>query len=213
MSDGFASLRPATVILTPEEMGVWCDAGTAYRAAIADAQALRAQAGAACEAARQRGYEDGLARAATDMARHILATSDAAARVLHDIETGLADIVADVVEDMLGRVDLDEVLPIAIRHGLGRVRRDTGACLRIAPDCVAALRPLSDELQATGSLIRIEVDAEFGPGRCVLESEYGTAELGLQAQVRVLRERLGARWQEATVPTGDSQTPPGGSTA
>jgi|GEM_PF-6067191 len=208
MSDHFPHLKPSTTLLTPAEMALWQDADTAYRTALQDAHTLRANAQAAHAAERQRGYAEGRAHAATEMADHILKTTDMAARMIRDIETGLPDIVADVIEDMLGQVDLDEVLPIAITHGLSRIRRGASAHLRIAADCAAPLRHLSDDLNATDSLIRIEIDPALSPGRCVLESEFGTAELGLDAQIRVLRERLNARWQETDTPPDlhDSQT-------
>ncbi|AOX16633.1 type III secretion system stator protein SctL [Kozakia baliensis] len=196
MPDSFPTLRPDRIVLRPEEMALWCDASTAYRTALKDAATLRANAQAAYDAERERGFKKGLDDGSVEMARRILAANDAAAQILHDLEAGLPTIVADVVEDILGRIDMKELLPLAVRHTLGRLRYGTFATLRVAPDCVAALRPVIEQLNTQTSSIHLDVDSSLTAGRCILESELGVAELGIAAQLNVLRERLAAQWQQ-----------------
>lgn len=198
----FLDLRPESPVLSPDELMLWCSAQTAYDTAHAEAEASQARTLVAYETERARGYSDGREVASREMAQHILATAHTSERALLDIEASLPGIVADVIEDMLGRVDLNEVLPIAIRHGLARVRRGTAARLRIAADCAEALQSLVMELYQARSPITVEIDPALTPGRCVLESDYGSADLGLEAQLRVLRESLDLRWQSAAAQSG-----------
>ncbi|MBO1360442.1 type III secretion system stator protein SctL [Acetobacter sacchari] len=190
MTDSVDKPLPNAPILSPEELTRWCDAETAWRIARQDAAALRREVAIQCEAARKRGYAEGMEQAKAEIAHHILATAHAAASALRVIEESLPTLVGDVVQEMLGQVDLSEVLPIAIRHGVARVRRGTEVTLRLSPDCAPLLKTMLAELHDGGSVLRVDVDPTLGPGRCVLESEFGTAELGLEAQMRVLRERL-----------------------
>ncbi|MGC5749825.1 type III secretion system stator protein SctL [Gluconobacter sp. NFX36] len=192
----FATLSPEQRILNPEEMTLWCEAQAAYRSALADASRLRGTARAAYDAEKQRGLEEGRAQARVEMAQQIMSSAQAASQVLQNLECSLPEIVADIVADMLGRVDISDVLPLAIEHGLSRIRRGTVAQLRIAPDCVAPLAEFMPLLQDSDSGVHIEVDAGLASGRCVLESEFGVSELGIADQTRLLRERLAAQWDQ-----------------
>lgn len=195
MTESFERIAPDATVLTPQALQLWCDAHEAYRSAVRDADELMQAAQAAHDTEKQRGFAEGMVAARVEMADRVLATAADAAQVLRNLEISLPEIVADIVEDMLGRVDLSQILPLAIEHGLTRIRRGATAQLRIAPDCVAVLQEMIPLLNEREAGLRVEIDASLASGRCVLESEFGIAELGIADQIRLLRERLAAQWQ------------------
>ncbi|MBS0960428.1 type III secretion system stator protein SctL [Acetobacter thailandicus] len=193
MSDKvFSRLQPDQTILLPEQMNAWCDATTAYNAAISNARALLSAAQNAYNEQCLRGYQEGCDKAAGDMAQRLLSADQAVAKILQDLEQNLPSVIADVVDDIFGRLDISAVLPHAIRHTLTKIRQGTLATLRVAPDCAELIRPVLAELPPPG--IQLETDPYLPAGRCVLESELGVAELGIKAQLAVLRDYLTTKW-------------------
>lgn len=192
----FSRMRPSTTVLRPEDMSAWCEASLAYDTAIRNATVLLSATRNAYDAECRRGYQTGHDKASAEMARRLLATDEAVAKVLRDLETSLPAIVTDVVTDLFGRLDIGSALPAAIRHTLGKIRHGTLATLRVAPDCAEILRPVVEDLTVHNPGLRLEIDPMLASGRCVLESELGVAELGVDAQLAVLREHLSAQWMQ-----------------
>ena len=186
------TVRPAGTLVRGAELGAWASASEALRDARARAGAILASAHAARDAERRRGhaegYDEGAERAAALIAR---ATADAAAR-LDRIEAALPELVADAVARILGSFDVRDLVVPAVSQAMGQLRRGAAATLRASPGCVEPLRALLAE--TGGEAIRLEPDPGLAEGRCVFSSELGDVELGVEAQLRALRQGLRAGW-------------------
>lgn len=189
--------RPVGPVVRAAELCLWREAAAALENAVTEAASLRGTATDAYEAERRRGYDEGREQAATEVARRLLAMEQAANAANREVEAALPGLVCDIIETILGEREPAELLRRAVRHALGRMRRGASASLRASPDCQAALRAAIDEMPHGADGLRLEVDPALAPGRCLFESELGVVELGVEAQLRLLRETMTERWEQA----------------
>ncbi|MGK9168726.1 type III secretion system stator protein SctL [Inquilinus limosus] len=186
------AFRRGGPVLKAEALGQWRDARRYLAEAEAHAGRLRAEADAAFTAERERGHAEGLAAAREEAAALLAATSLQIDRYLAGLDQTLADLVQETIERILGRFDRRELLLQAVDHALRQARLDHAATLRVAPDMVEALRgrladpPLAD----IGRRVTVESDPGLAADTCVMVTKYGHVELGIDAQLRALREAL-----------------------
>ena len=186
------AVRPAGALVRGAELGAWASASGALRDARAGAESILASAHAARDAERRRGYAEGYGEGAERAAALIArATADAAAR-LDRIEAALPELVADTIARILGSFDVRDLVVPAVSQAMGQLRRGASATVRASPSCVEPLHTLLAE--TGGEAIRLEPDPGLADGRCVLSSELGDVELGIEAQLRALRQGLLAGW-------------------
>lgn len=189
-------VRPATNVLRATDLKRWLDGATALVRAEAEAAAIVAAAAAAYKTERERGYAEGREAAAIELARALARTHGGMEAALMDMEAALPALVTRIVEDILGTFDARELTRSALRRALERVRRGADAVLRVAPESVEIAQETLGALGLSRT-IRLEPDPALEAGRCVFESSLGKAELGIEAQLRVLRDTLTERWQVA----------------
>ncbi len=182
--------RPADVLVRAAELETWWSAAEALRSAHHEAQVIVASSEAVRDAARRRGYAEGAEQAARLVSR---AAAAEAAR-LDLIEAALPGLVADAVARILGSFDVRALIAPAVSQALGQLRLGASATLRVAPGCAEPLRALL--LDIGGGAVRLEPDPALADGCCVLSSELGDVELGVEAQLRALRQGLAAGWAE-----------------
>ncbi len=189
--------RPTSLLVRGAELGAWALASDALRAARATAEDIMSAANAAHEAERRRGYAEGYSHGAEQAAQLIVgATAEASAR-LDRIEAALPEVVADAVAGILGSFDVHDLVGPAVSKALGQLRRGASATLRASPGCLEPLRAL---LAETGGTVRLEPDPGLADGCCVFSSELGDVELGVEAQLRALRNGLAAGWNGSAAP-------------
>ena len=175
------------------DLGIWADA----RALLADAQAQAAAVAADADrhlaAKRAEGHAEGLAAGQAEIAAllaELTARRDAA---LSEIAETLPTLVSAVLDRILGAADRGAALRDAVRHGMQEVYRGGPARLRVAPESQDAAREalVSD---ARCAAVTIDPDPSLPPGACRFECEYGSAELGLGAQLQAVRDGLAKGW-------------------
>jgi type III secretion protein L len=68
--------------------------------------------------------------------------------------------------------------------------------VRVSPERADDLRrALSVGDRADGGpVVRVDADPGLSPSTCVMQSEFGNVELGIEAQLRALREGLESVW-------------------
>ncbi len=184
--------RPAGPLVRAAELGAWASATLALQSAHARAEEMMLAARAAREAERRRGHAEGYAEGAEQAAQLIAAATAEASARLDRIEAALPEVVADAVAGILGSFDGRDLVGPAVSQALGRLRRGASATLRASPGCVEPLRALLAEVG--GGAILLQPDSGLAEGRCVLSSELGDVELGVEAQLRALRQGLAAGW-------------------
>jgi type III secretion protein L len=145
----------------------------------------------AIEAARQEGYEHGLAEWNAAVAE-VNAARD---RRVAESEPELIRLAVRIAQKIIGeelRTTPETIVNIAREclHGLGRERSLT---LRVQPADVDLMRRSIDLLRdAAGPQRSIDVvaDPAVGPGGCLVESEYGVVDARLETQIRCMEEIL-----------------------
>ena len=194
MADTRPAFRPGGPVLKAASLGQWHEARRFLAEAESHAARLRAEADAAFAAERSRGHAEGLAAGRAEAATLLAATGVQIDRYLAGLDQTLADLVQETIERILGRFDRRELVLQAVAHGLRQARLDHAATLRVAPDLVAALRErLADPAWELGDIARrvtVESDPGLADDTCVMVTKYGHVELGIDAQLRALRNAL-----------------------
>jgi type III secretion protein L len=184
-------LRPLGPIVRQEEFGIWSEAQAALDAANRHRERMRAWTLAAYRRERQRGRDEGLAIARGEAAELIATTTARANSYLRRLEQDLPALVLDVIEDLLGRFEPGDLLARAVRHALTKLKAGGEMHLRVAPEQSALLRAALAELDdGSAATVKIEIDPTLAAGQCVMWSEFGNIELGLEAQLSALRRVL-----------------------
>ncbi|MCA6105787.1 type III secretion system stator protein SctL [Bradyrhizobium cenepequi] len=185
-------LRPLGPLVRQEEFNIWGEAQSALDAAERHHAHMRDWTRAIYRRERQRGRDEGLAIGREEASRLIAATSARTNAYLRRLEQDVPTLVLDVIENLLGRFDPGDLLAHAVRHALTKLQAGGEMRLRVAPEQSMRLREALAELGDHGgsAMIEIEVDPTLASGQCVLWSEFGNIELGLEAQLSALRRGL-----------------------
>jgi type III secretion protein L len=185
-------LCPAGPIVRQEAFGIWSEAQAALDAAERHRKRMRSWTLSAYQRERQRGKDEGLLAGREEAARLVARTAARANSYLNQLERDLPTLVLEMIENLLGQLDPGDLLARAVRNAVIRLRTDGELRLRVAPEQAAVLRAaLADIGDENGaSMTKIEIDPTLSAGQCVLWSELGNIELGLEAQIRALRQGL-----------------------
>ncbi|MGO4723638.1 MULTISPECIES: type III secretion system stator protein SctL [unclassified Inquilinus] len=188
------AFRAGRPVLKAASLRQWHDATRFLAEAEAHAARLRAEADAAFADGKARGHAEGLAAGQQEAATLLTATGVQIDRYFAGLDQTLADLVQQTIERILGGFDRRELVLQAVAHGLRQARLDHAATLRVAPELVAALRDrLADPAQDLGDIARrvtVESDPGLAGDTCVMVTRYGHVELGIDAQLRALRDGL-----------------------
>lgn len=180
--------QPPPRILRGEAASQWIDGYAFLQAAREQAQAVQANTRRIEELARAEGFARGCEDGREEATRLIAATAGRIDTYLAGLETGLADLALEIVQQVLGELDVNECIALATRKALSAFREQQALTLHVAPAQVEALRLLlGPELSA-----RVAVSADDGlvDAQARLSSPVASIELALEAQLRALREAL-----------------------
>ena len=173
-----------------------------------------AQLAAAGEArARELGREEGQAAARRNfdeqLARERSAIADALAQFTRDRGTYYTKLEKEVVQLSLAiaqkilhrEAQVDPLLLAGIvRVALEKIEGATGVSLRVHPHVAADWQRYLASRMDPGDLPEIVEDAALEPERCVLETSMGTAQIGVEVQLKEIEQGfldlLAARPQE-----------------
>lgn len=195
-------LRPLGPIVRQEEFGIWAEAQAALEAADHHHKRMRAWTLAAYRRERERGRDAGLEIGRREAAELIATTTSRTSSHLRRIEQTLPTLVLDVIQDLLGHFDPGDLLIRAVRHALTKLHAGADIRLRVSPEQSALLRTALSEFTGSGCAIEIEVDPTMDAGECVLRSQFGNIELGIEAQIAALRRGLLAQEQHGDASRG-----------
>ncbi|UVC15238.1 type III secretion system stator protein SctL [Mesorhizobium onobrychidis] len=187
-------IRPVGPLIPASELEIWNSAAEARAAAERYQQRIRSWARAAYKRESARGHTEGLNAGAEEMAALISQAVAEVARRKAVLEQQLPQLVMEILSDLVGAFDPGEMLVMAARHAIERQYSGAEVCLHVCPSQVDMLaREFSGcDGQDGRPMVRIEPDPTLSPQRCVLWSEYGNVDLGLDAQMRALRHGFGS---------------------
>ncbi|MFB9983130.1 type III secretion system stator protein SctL [Mesorhizobium newzealandense] len=192
-------MRPVDPLIRASEIEIWHSAMEARAAAERHQRRVRSWARAAYQRERTRGHTEGLDAGAEEMARLIAGAASEVARRKAVLEQELPQLVMEILSDILGAFDSGELLVRAVRHAIERKYSGAEVCLHACPkqvDMLARAFAGCDGREGRPR-VRIDPDPTLSPQQCVLWSDYGNVDLGLDAQMRALRLGFGSLSDEA----------------
>lgn len=190
---------PERKIIKAAEYQAYLEAQALIAAAQAQAAALRADAERALSAEQARGYAEGQAQAADELADQLLEASGRILDYLAGIEHEMADLVSQATAKVLGRLPPEDLVLAVVREALRQTRDQKRATLRVAPAQVEMVRAHLAEItveQPGMSSLDVVGDDRIGAGGCIIETPMGIVDARLDTQLRNLRERLSHRFTD-----------------
>jgi flagellar biosynthesis/type III secretory pathway protein FliH len=162
----------------------------------AEADALRADAGAVREAARREGFETGRADGVAEAAVALAAAHTEAARLVAAAGPTAIALAAKMAEKIVGRAVAlaPETMAEIARQALAGCRPGAGTVrVRIHPDDLPAVEARRAALEA-GAPAALELIADEAVGRhgCVIETPQGRVDARLETQLAALERALTA---------------------
>lgn len=130
--------------------------------------------------ARERGYQAGLAAAT----RASVATSARIDAAWHALDEDIAACIVDATRRIVAGAGRTELLKRQIRHALALARSRKPLTVHVAPDALERARAA---IGVPDARVRIEADAAIAPDGCIVETEHGVIDAGLDAQLDALR--------------------------
>jgi type III secretion system HrpE/YscL family protein len=145
------------------------------------------------------GYEEGRRQARDELAAAMIALAQETERERERLRGEVAALALEVVRKVVGRVDADDVLVALAQTAARDMLPMQSMALIVHPDRCDAVR---DRLgRATGAAhdnagVRFDVrgDAACTPDTCLIETEHGSVDASLEAQL----ERLARAWGVAS---------------
>ncbi|MCG8291428.1 HrpE/YscL family type III secretion apparatus protein [Pseudomonas entomophila] len=183
-------LQPDQVLLRSQDYQQQVTAEALLAQAREQALALAAEAREAYEEQRLQGWKAGMEEASVERAELIHQTLMQAQMYCEQLEERLADVVLQAVRRLIADYPMGERVAKATSDGLALLGDGTRVALHVHPQEVAAVRDGLERL--VGSVRHVDVVASPSAqlGDCVLESEIGSIDVGIETQLKALRAAL-----------------------
>jgi type III secretion protein L len=191
LKNGSFSPQPGRKVLKAADYAVLAQAEDIVRLAELEAESIRASAKEAYESEKKRGYSDGLAAGKMEIAAQMVDTVAAGVDYLAGLEKRIVDLVMHAVRKIIdGFDDEDRVLGL-VRKALSYARSQKRVVLRVCPEEAEIvqehLRDLLRDFPGIG-ILDVASDPRLDKGACVLESELGLIDAGLDVQLANIRK-------------------------
>lgn len=201
MTGGIVAPAPGTRLIRAEEYSRQLEAGELLAAARPRADAIRAEAEEAYETRRREGYEDGVMEGRMEQAEKMMETAMQAVEYIENIEETLVKVVTSAVRKIIGELDERERIVRVVRTALVSVRSQQKVLIRVCPADEPAVREALAAMIASApggvSFLDVSADPRMKPGDCILESELGVVDAGLETQLRALENALAGKIKES----------------
>ena len=189
-SDGLSILGERKV-LKEAEYSALLAAASLVKVAREEANRIVTRAVQQAEAARSKGYQDGLEQARAELAAAMLTDAMRTERQLQGLREAMARLVARTVEQFVGEADRTALLAAALQKVDLLVREESFITVQVSPQQEPTLRAavarLPLQAQPWLGTMRIVVDASLADDACVLQTPSGTLSIGVGAQIEVFR--------------------------
>lgn len=151
--------------------------------------------------ARNEGRDEGMAQARAELDKRVAAERQTVAQTVRDFarerETYFQRVEAEVVALALAitrkilhrEAQVDPLLLAGVvRVGLDKVATGTHIRLKVHPAQIQAWREFFSQQSDLPSLPELVGDVTLGAGRCILETELGSTDLTLEAQLKEIEQ-------------------------
>lgn len=174
----------------------------------AEARSRDTQAQAAAEARDllAEAQRNAMRESARTAARLIARAEETARRRLDELEPELARLVAMTVRRIIGEIEPEAATRLAALNALRQMRDHGRGRIFAAPDVAGPIEAAAAQIGAGGpEILSITADAALDPGRALMVSDHGSAELGLAA----LTEQALRPWTEGAAADPGDPAPAG----
>ncbi len=181
---------PGSKVVSQECLLALRDAGSIIESATGRAQLIVADAAAAHEAERRKGYAQGLEEVRREQATQAIENVARHVEFLEKSEDRIVDLVMQAVRKVVDGFDDQERTVAAVRSVLSAARDQKQVTLRLSPEHAEALRAqIQDMMVAFPSIGFIDVVPErrLVGDACVLESEMGVVEVSIESQLAAIQ--------------------------
>ncbi|MDR3175535.1 MAG: HrpE/YscL family type III secretion apparatus protein [Desulfovibrio sp.] len=191
--------RPAagTRIISAAETGLLLEANDILAAAVRRAREVEENAKLAYEEQRLKGYEDGQEACRGEYAEKVLEVALQSVEYIEGLEQTIVKVVTEAVERVIGELDDNERIVRIVRTALSAVRNQKRVVARVAP---ADEKAVTDGLAAmisrghgASGFLDVVADPRLPTGSCILESELGVVDAGLETQMHALEKAFNAK--------------------
>ena len=189
-------------ILRAEDLGDWNRGRITLQEAEKRAEEIRLSAQAELRKKKRAAIKEGRQAGAKEAARLAAEVTAKVDRYLAGIEGQVADLVLEILEEIIGDFDDKELLLRAACQAVTRLRHDKQLTIYVVPEETADLRRRLEQELSTEGLVPLPVvqgDSKLRPGACVIASEFGFIEAGVDAQLAAVREGLRAALAEGAL--------------
>lgn len=189
-----ASVAPGTVVIRRADVAALAEATALIEAARGQAAQIVAEAEAALEAERQRGYAEGMEQARVDQSEQMVETVGRTVNYLANVETEMVSVVLDSVRKIIDSYQDVERVHLVVKSALSVVRKQKQVTLRLHPEQAEGVRTRVDALLLAFpsiSYLDIVPDARLDKGACILDTEIGTVEASIEGQLMALSRAFG----------------------
>ncbi|MDR3073252.1 MAG: HrpE/YscL family type III secretion apparatus protein [Deltaproteobacteria bacterium] len=196
ISAGGIAASPDSRLIRAGEWANYCAARDIAAAAQQYAANLRREAEEAFAAEKQRGYEEGLRESRQEHAENMMETVLKSIDYIEGLEKGIAGLVGDALRRILGEIPPEDRIAGVVRQSLNLVRGQKRVTLVVAPEDEPLIRAKIDELlreYASIAFIDVAADGRLARGACLLQSDMGVIDAGIETQIRAIINTLEKR--------------------
>lgn len=179
--------RPTARVIRAAEAEAWQDGFAFLDRARIEAQALRETVETEIAAAREEGRREGRAQGEAEAAALVLKTQGDVDGYLAAIPPRMADLVQQILREVLAEVPDAELIARATRRALSTFRETEGVTLSVPAALLADV-----EAQLGGTSLRIVPDRHLTGRQCILTSAVSSIDIGIDAQLATMRAAMGA---------------------
>lgn len=186
-------LRGGRTIVKGREYDAALEAERILADARASAESTRRQAESEYERQKKQGYDDGWQQAQKVAAERMMTTVAEANTYFSAIEERVVAVVRKALRKIVGEVEQDELLVQVVRHALSWARSQSRVTLRVCSAQAPRLRQRAEEIRRSYPVITIldvVADDRLGPLDCVLETEIGTVNAGIDVQLAAIEAAM-----------------------
>lgn len=138
----------------------------------------------------RRGFEDGQEKAQRQAAEQVLLFSGRVNDTLAKLEEELVEVVINAVRKIVRSFDQEERVREAVQSGLELVRGSHKLLVRVHPQQQMAVAAQLDAIPHRFSSLEVVGDPHLAGDDCILESDIGIVNAGLDLQLQVIEQVL-----------------------
>jgi type III secretion protein L len=185
------AVPPGARVLKAADYAILTRAGEMLDLAAREAAAIRAAAGQVYAEEKERGYADGLAEGKMETAASMMETLTSGIDYLAGLEERVVDLVMQVVCKVIQGFDDKALVLGLVRKALTYARSQKRVTLRVCPGDAELVQAHLQELLRDHpgiGILDVAADPRLQKGACLLESELGIIDAGLDVQLQGIRK-------------------------